>query len=136
MAAMGVRIYAGRTFHLPSTGSTDNIHLYVAITSPEGHPEETVVIVNFTSAGSRRSHDKTVTLDVGDHSFIKHSTVVNYGDAKIAKVDYVQRAIRSGLSTFHDDCSEKLLEALQQGALDSDFTENEIRERVKDHLGL
>lgn len=135
MAAMGVQIYAGRTLHLPSD-LTDRMHLYVAITSPEGYPEETIVIVNFTSDGSQRSYDTTVTLDIGDHRFIKHGTVVNYSDAEIATVDYIQRAIRSGLSSFDDDCSDELLETLQKGALDSDFTSNEIRERVKDHLGL
>lgn len=135
MASMGTRIYAGRTFHLPSD-LTDEMHLYVAITGSEGYPEETVVIVNFTSEGSRKSYDTTVTLDIGDHRFIKHGTVVNYADAEIATVDYVQRAVKSGLSSFDEDCSDELLETLQQGALDSDFTANEIRRRVKDYLGL
>ncbi|MEH2262386.1 hypothetical protein [Nostoc sp.] len=131
MSVMGLKIYAGRTFHLP-TPPAMKPHLWVAMTEPDGTPEETV-IVNLTTR--HPNSDTTVILDSGDHRFIKHETVVNYADALFTKIVSVQNAIKNGLSSFDDDCSSALLERIQIGLLQSPFTPKKIKSHCKKCFG-
>jgi len=130
MSAMGLKIYAGRTFHVRKT-STSKPHLWIAITEPDGTPEK-VVIVNLTTRYP--SSDTTVILNIGDHRFIKHETIVFYADALFAKVTAIQDAIKNGISKFDDDCSDALLERIQLGLLESPSTAKNIREYCREYF--
>ncbi|MGH7459462.1 MAG: hypothetical protein ACREMA_00345 [Longimicrobiales bacterium] len=116
-----MRVYAGRTFFLKSRG-----HLWIVLTEPFDDPQ-TIIIVNFTT--NRAGADQTVVLETGDHPFISHSTVVSYADAKLIKVATLQALVSAGLSTFHSDCSEELLQLLREGLLRSSFTPLWLKER-------
>ena len=120
---MGLKIYAGRAFHLPTSPATKP-HLWIVTTEPEGNPEE-VVIVNLTT--KRANSDITVILDSRDHRFIRHQTVISYADALFTKVVAVQDVIKNGLSKFDDDCSDNLLERIQLGLLQSPLTPKKIK---------
>ncbi|MFN6558616.1 MAG: hypothetical protein RMY28_002265 [Nostoc sp. ChiSLP01] len=128
MSAMGLKIYAGRTFHIRKS-SASKPHLWIATTEPDGTPEQ-VVIVNLTSRHA--NSDTTVILNNTDHRFIKHETVVYYADALFAKVAAIQDAIKNGVSSFDDDCSDALLERIQLGLLESPFTPNKIKDYCKE----
>lgn len=54
-------------------------HLWIVLTEPAGDPLG-VAIVNLTS--QKNIPNEPLVLDVGDHSFIKGKTVVNYGAGK------------------------------------------------------
>ena len=127
MKRMGLEIYAGKTF-FRSTPPANKSHLWISVTNPEGTPEQ-VVIVNLTT--HRNGCDTTVLLNSQDHRFIKHETVVRYVDAQFAQVVAVQNAIKAGISSFHDDCSDDLLEKLKQGLLVSQFTSQRIKKYCK-----
>lgn len=128
MGAMGLKFCAGKTFHLP-TRLEEKRHLWIVVTDPDGIPEK-VVIVNLTTL--RHNSDMTVTLDRGDHRFIKHQTVVNYASARFVEVIKLQEAIKVGLSTFDEDCSDILLEQVQFGILESPFTPNNIKKYCRE----
>ena len=54
-------------------------HLWILLTEPDGNGD--VVIVNVTSL--KNHPDQTTILKIGDHSYIKHDSVVLYADARI-----------------------------------------------------
>ena len=68
-------IKAGICLHLKSTDNQER-HLWVVLTDPDGDPPR-VAIVNLTTPKSGIQEDETVVLEVGDHSFVKHKTIVN-----------------------------------------------------------
>ena len=72
-------VSCGETFFLSGTHDTEP-HLWIVLTDPEGNPGE-VVVVNLTS--QRPGSDATVVLQRGDHPFVRHDTVVYYGDARM-----------------------------------------------------
>lgn len=53
------------------------------------------------------------------HNFIRHDSVINYGDAKDAPISKVKEAIEMSLFTPHDPVSNDLLKRIQKGALNS-----------------
>jgi|SRR5918999_108226 hypothetical protein len=120
-------IYAGRTIELPKT-SGGIPHLWIVVTDPEGNPPE-VVIVNLTTR--QIDSDTTVVLNVGDHRYIRHETVVFYADARFAKTAGIEAISRFPGYGYHDDCSAKLLSTVRQGLLDSADTPKKIKEYCK-----
>lgn len=131
MIKMGLKIYAGKTFHLP-TPPAGKYHFWIAATDPDGIPEK-FVMVNLTT--KRSNSDTTVILDSKDHRFINHETVVYYLDARFVEVSIIQKAIREGISSFDDDCSNEVLERIQLGLMQSPFTPNKIKMYCREYLG-
>lgn len=89
-------------------------HLYIII-SPI--IEERVLFVNVTT--KKESSDTTCILKKGDHPFIRHDSVINYGDAKDTEVKLIKKAIETKLFALQDPISDALLKRIQQGALTS-----------------
>jgi hypothetical protein len=89
-------------------------HLYIII-SPI--IDDMVVFVNITTP--KWDSDDTCILNIGDHSFVKHKSIINYGDAKETKIDYLEEAISKNYIIPHDPVSDGLLKRIQAGALDS-----------------
>jgi hypothetical protein len=123
--AKGLDIYAGRTLLL-GTPNQIKRHLWIVLTNPKGKPnDEKVAMVNFTSL--KQDSDTTIVLESKDHPFVRHETVVYYQDARLAEVILIQKAVKQGLSSFHDDCSNELLEKIQLGLLISPLTPKNIK---------
>lgn len=99
-------------------------HLYIVLTHPDGEPEK-IVIVNLTSY--RRGSDTTVVLEPGDHPYIRHKTVVNYKDARIAPVEPIERLLWRQDYELLEDFDAGLVGQLQQGLMDSPFTPNRVK---------
>lgn len=117
-------VYAGTTIELPKTsGATP--HLWVVLTDPDGDPPQ-VAIANLTSRKS--DSDATVILSVGDHSYIRHETVVYYADARLATVESLEKIAQFPGYGFHDDCSPELLKRIQDGLLASRHTPKKIKD--------
>ena len=86
----------------------------VIISRPEDDPEH-VVIVNLTSHGGQEN-DCSCVLQPGDHSWVRHKTIVRYRDARIAKDAELDKLVASGALKQHDHAPDALLTKILQGA--------------------
>ena len=88
------------------------------------------VCVNVTTANAYS--DFTVTLTVGDHSFIKHDSVIHYIDAQFLDIGKVQDALDAKpvgyVCAQHEPCKSELLERIQAGLLASKLTKKGVKE--------
>ena len=124
-------LQCGDTFLLPKSAYATE-HLWIIVT--EIDPQSgSAVCVNVTT--KRDDSETTVVLNIGDHRFIKHESVVRFGDAREMKIDLVEKLLSGRPSQFvgvlHDPCSEKLLARIRQGLLDSPMTPKEIKRKCK-----
>src|SRR3989304_525042 len=101
-------------------------HLWVILTNP--NVDGLIAIVNITSLNTQP--DTTTILQVGDHPFIRHASVVLYSDARIAPLLPIEQGIKmnSGLFRQLDPCSDELLKKICNGIFVSDFTPNKVIE--------
>lgn len=106
-------------------------HLWVVLTEPAGVPSQ-VAIVSFSSDDGRK--DRTVRLGPRDHPYIWKPTIAFYTDTQIYDVAALEAAVATGLATFHDDCTEDLLETLRQGALDSPETPRREKRYIQERI--
>ena len=106
----------GASFMMPHPqGDID--HLWV-IFAKNGNE---VAIVNFNTF--RRGADETVILDQGDHPFIRRKTTVTYSDSMIVESNLLHKLEETGkMLVPHAFCSTELLEMIQDGAVESEFT--------------
>jgi len=82
------------------------------------------VIVNVTTL--RGNRDQTVTLGLGDHPFITHSSVVLYGDAQIVDSRRLEADLHACVVERREPCSERLLQLVQSGIEHSPFTPKKV----------
>lgn len=106
-------IVTGYAFLAP-TPPYDTRHLYIVIAIIG---EDKALFVNVTT--KRENRDDTCILRENDHDFIKHDSVINYGDAKIAQISKIEEAISGGIFTTQAPVSDKLLKRILRGALNS-----------------
>ncbi len=76
-----------------------------------------VVLVNVSS--KKFDSDDTCVLCVGDHEFITHDSVINYGDAVAAPVSKIQEYLAMKQFKPLKPVSEGLLMRIKAGALES-----------------
>ena len=88
-------------------------------------------MVNLTSF--REGVDTTVVLDEGDHSFIRHPTVVFYADARIVEISLLERWAALGDNRVHNEiCSDELLDKIRAGLFESKYTPRKIKNYCRD----
>ena len=116
----------GETFLAPNNAKSTE-HLWIVIT----HPDDAglAVCVNITT--KRSLSDTTVVLDVGDHPFLKHPSVVYYADAQLLDLLRIETAISAKPTSFtcvrHKPCSAELILRIQLGAIKSGSTPKKIK---------
>jgi len=125
-------VNAGDTFHSRRPGAT-RPHLYVAVTDPDADGQ--LVLVNLTSQALLK--DQSCILNVGDHPFIKHETVINYAEAVISSEEAIFAGARGGVIQ-HDPApvTSDALKRIQQGALASPQIETRVKAAVVAALGM
>ena len=116
----------GDTFLIPKRGA-DVEHLWIVITEPDADANAVC-----GSVTTKRSYsDTTVVLDVGDHPFINHESVIHYADARILDLQTVQAALDAHIRAFtcrsHKPCSPGLLARVQDGLLKSPYPTKGIK---------
>jgi len=99
-------------------------HLWIVITPPHGDPPQ-VIIVNVTSL--KANSDRTIILDVGDHPFIKHPTVIYYTDAKIVRVSEVEKIQQELRNSGNAPINARLLSKIQAGIESSQYVKPMIK---------
>ena len=111
----------GDTFYWAESDDEEP-HLRIIVTPPEAGE---VAIVSVTSR--HKKSETLVCLEVGDHPFIKHSSVIAYAYSKIVSVDEIELLLQSGSAKLKGPVNAPLLKRIQAGLLDSDFTPNGVR---------
>jgi hypothetical protein len=125
-------IEAGMCLHLP-TDDNPTKHLWIVLTNPRkvSYPEpkgemEVVALVNLTSNPT----DKTTTLSVGDHPFIRKTTYVNYAFARILPVKTLElEIIRDPAVLDRTGCPAELLSVIRKVVEDPDA--NFVRPKIR-----
>ncbi len=99
-------------------------HMWIVLTAPDGNSN--IVIVNVTSL--KNHPDQTTILKVGDHTYIKHDSVVLYADARIVSATHIIDGLNLKTPLFRqlDPCSDDLLKRICNGIFASDFTPNKV----------
>ena len=85
---------AGRAFILAGPPGITEAHLWLILTDPDPPPAGSVVAVMVVT--TRPHTDKTVTLEAGEHSFVRHESNVDYGVARLFPTRRLEKAIRDG----------------------------------------
>ena len=73
-----------------------------------------------------------VCLDVGDHPFIQHPSVITYAYSKIIDVDTLEEMIASGNAKRKEPASQKLVSRAQNGMLETDRAPREVKDLFKE----
>jgi hypothetical protein len=126
----------GDTFLIPKNARVTE-HLWVIVTEIDVATSK-AICVNVTT---RQSHsDTTCILKPGDHSFVRHESVINFSDAREMPIDLVEQALQARTRQFvcepHDPCDANLLARIQQGLIDSKQTPKGIKASCKKLWGL
>lgn len=82
-------------------------------------------MVNLTSCRGT-GDDRSCLFDDGDHSFVHHTSYVNYAEAKIVSLTKLSDLLKQNLIEPHADASDDFLDRIWQGATRSGFTTNEV----------
>ncbi|HUT85836.1 MAG TPA: hypothetical protein VMW66_03245 [Elusimicrobiales bacterium] len=106
-------------------------HLWIILAKAKQNPEE-AIIVNITT--QRSDSDKTTILKPSEHPFIKHTSNVNFADARIANIKHLEKAVRKEIAIKKDPLSANLLNKIQKGLLKSPHTPNKIKKLLIETL--
>lgn len=108
----------GSTLYLPCDLMFEDPHLWVILTSPFNDPP---VIIMAMLTTKKSYSDTTVELNIGDHPFITHPTVVSYMDANCFKVDELEKGIKSGMVKPNEPFTRPVLEKIKVVCLGQDI---------------
>lgn len=106
------------------------VHLWVIVSNPT--PDDAVVMFNLTSW--RKGCDETCLIKANEHPFVKHDSVVAYGRGQLLTRTDWNRLQRLGFCQEHQPLSDVLLKRIQQGALDSEYTNIKLQEIVRNSM--
>ena len=122
-------VVAGATYKFPIPGKSTP-HLWIVLTDPDDNDK--LAVVNLTTR--RTGSDETVILRPGDHPFVKHPTIVNYGDADFAIAGKLTNAVSRGVAWSHSPVNQDVLSRIQNGVQQSRHTPRELKEYVRRRL--
>lgn len=95
----------GSTFLIPTPPFFEIQHLYILIAAEKKTNKG--LIVNFTT--SKDGCDKSCVVMPGEHSFLKHESVINYADSKIASISTIEEALSKGVIKPHTPVSPEVI---------------------------
>jgi hypothetical protein len=107
-------------------------HLYIVVSITKGDPPS-AVIMNLTGA---RGGAGACVLTPGDHPFITKNSDVNFGDALIKTVDFLDRIVASGEAISHATMKPELLLKIGSAGKSHPATPNDIRAILAGHYKL
>jgi hypothetical protein len=121
-------LQCGDTFLLPKSRNQTE-HLWIVVAEIDAVTGKAICV----SVTTRRPHsDPTCVLDVGDHPFVSHPSVIFYQDTRQMDLVLVESALTSGIRNFvctrHASCSDALLERIRKGLIESKQTPKGIKE--------
>ncbi len=105
-------ITTGFTFLSP-TPEYETHHLYIVISIVDTK----ALFVNVTT--KKAGSDVSCVLNVEDHDFITHESIINYGDARIAEIAKLKEAIEKQIIKPNKPVTDNLLNRILKGAKNS-----------------
>ena len=120
----------GETFIPVATARQDHLHIVVSEPNDAGQ----VAVVNLTTR--RWDSDTCCLLQVGDHPWVKHETVVLYSHAQLLAVEALTRGVEASVFRRHRDMLANPLRRIQGGALDCEQTPPLVEAAIRATLGL
>jgi hypothetical protein len=109
-------------------GLTPKPHLWVVSTLPAA--DGSIVVINMTS--QRTGSDTNCIIQPGEHSFVQNATVMEYERARI-----LTKGSQDTIDTMPAKCPRKapvsnaLLKRIQEGALTSDLTAENVKDAIR-----
>ena len=100
-------------------------HLCIVITDANSENEYLVVPVDTLKFDFQ---DKSCVLHVGDHSFIKQESFVNYRFAKVISFTQLYNGLQHGFFIRKEDVSDEVLARIQKGARETKNLKTEIKD--------
>lgn len=100
-------------------------HLHIICCDPLYNAEmgcECVLVVNISSVPSHGVYDKSCTLNVGDHDFIRHQSYLLYRLSVLWRVPPLSNKVDSGEYRIRSDVSDALLTQVINGFSQSEQT--------------
>ena len=108
-------------------------HLWFVLTDPDPDTRLVVMVMLVTE----RTHtDRTVRLEVGDHTFISRATNVDYGGCRFVPLTKLERALETRRASLNSDASTALLRKLREGLLASSHTPHAIVDHCRPLFGI
>ncbi|HSQ60785.1 MAG TPA: hypothetical protein VLT84_10195 [Acidobacteriota bacterium] len=124
---MSHSIATGDTFHLKA--AVTNPHLYVAAYHD---PLKGLLLVNMTSD---MKYEATCILNPGEHPFVKVRTLIAYEHARLYTAYDCQQIEAQGITQKHAPLAPEVLRRVQDGVLNSRFTDRRMKALVQEALG-
>src|ERR1035437_7730874 len=107
-------------------------HLWLVLTDPD---PKTTLIITVMVVTERPHTDRTVVLEPGDHSFIRHRSSIDYGSARYVPISKMSGILRNSAANWQPDMTPKLLARVRQGLLASPRTINAIADDCRKAFG-
>jgi len=126
-------MHSGDTLLIPAPGGSETPHLWIIVTEPLPDTNR-CVIVSVTTL--RNNQDQTVTLDVGDHPFIRWPSVVSFADADFADTMTLLTQVAARNAVPQQPCSSRVLQLVRDGISASPRTPNEIVAFCREQWGM
>jgi hypothetical protein len=105
---------AGRAFVLAG-GPVGKPHLFFVLTDPDPKTKKVIVVMLVTA---KRYTDKTVSLVVGDHPWVRHDSDVEFGTARPMPLSKLAQALRRADLHLQEEPERTHLGEDQAGAPD------------------
>lgn len=113
-----------QTFLDEPTTENNIKHLRIVITDANKDSEFLTVPVDTLRS---EYQDKSCIINVGDHSFIKHKSFVNYKFAAVLTFQQIFNGLHQGLLISKEDVTEEVLKRIQEGAKKSPNLDNKYK---------
>jgi hypothetical protein len=107
-------------------------HLHVLVITPTDRDE----VITVPICTRQRWSELLVSLEVGDHPFLRHSSFVSFRHARIRKGEGIKNAIEKGLARKMEAVSPEILRRIQNAFLESEHVANDVREFFKEVMGI
>ncbi len=108
-------------------------HLWLVISDPASYPNDPVVIVSLRTY--RPNLESTCVLNPGDHAFVTHKTVVDYGNMRMHPRGRLDGLARAGRLDMREPMDPEVLQRVRMGAFASKRVAGKFR-RVLAGQGL
>lgn len=105
-------------------GPEEDYHLHIILTDANDDGE--LILASVTTL-QKWTKDRTVVLKKGDHPFIQHDSGIAYSFARIVSAAEIESVVSNKPSLVRQPMSPEVLNRVQAGLLESDFTENGVR---------
>jgi hypothetical protein len=101
----------------------EDFHLHIIASEADASGEAIVLSVSTIY----RLADRTTILKAADHPWLKHDSYIAYNFARLRKIADIEARLARLPGMVKSQCSESLVRRVQEGILESEQSENGIK---------